>query len=77
METLKQKLVDFFQAHPDGVTIHQIAKHLYSRNDEKTLAKTRVTISRSGLGGKVKKTYNSPTYKVSDDTDTDSKSRAS
>lgn len=65
--TQKDILLAFLRDNPQKVTIHEIALHLYGASDEKTLAKTRVAVSRARVGGKVKRTYSTHTYGATDD----------
>lgn len=73
METQKQRLLNYLGSNPGGATLPEISKFLYGKDDPRTLAKTRVAISRANVGGKVKRVYNSPTYGVTGDPNLDSK----
>lgn len=72
METIKQRLLGYLAANPQGVTIFDISKFLYGQDDPKTLAKTRVAVSRARVGGKVRRTHERHTYGVSDDPNSNS-----
>lgn len=72
MLTIKQKLLSYLAANPQGATIFDISKHLYGQDDAKTLAKTRVAVSRARVGGKVKRTHERHTYGVTSDPNIDS-----
>lgn len=73
--TQKERLLAFMREHPQGVTIFEIADHLFGAKDARTLAKTRVAISRARVGGKVKRIQPSHIYGATDDSNSHPKPR--